>query len=337
MNRLLIVDGSSMLVTSYYGLLPKQILFEKDEEEKKKHYDKIMQYNGLYTNAMYAMTKTLKKIIKEQHITHMVICFDKTRDTFRRKKYADYKAQRSATPEPLKDQFVQMEEMLQEIGYAVEMSDDYEADDLAGSAAALYSKEMPTYIITKDHDYLQLVDSDTTLWLLQTQQDKADEINKKYSSLFSDGKGFSLPDKAVSVTESVCVSEYGVYPKQIPDLKGITGDSSDNIPGVKGVQSAAAPLLREYGTLERIYQTIDSCPDEKSRKKLSAFWKEKLGIKRSPLKALTEYRDSAFMSRDLALIRRNVELSHTLDQMSLDRLDGNKRREQYARYGFKSL
>ena len=326
-----------MLVTSYYGLLPKQILFEKDEEEKKKHYDKIMQYNGFYTNAMYAMTKTLRKIIKEQHITHMVICFDKTRDTFRRKKYADYKAQRSATPEPLKDQFIHMEEMLQEIGYAVEMSDDYEADDLAGSAAALYSKEMPTYIITKDHDYLQLVDPFTTLWLLQTQQDKADEINQKYSSLFSDGKGFSLPDKAVSVTPSVCVSEYGVYPEQIPDLKGITGDSSDNIPGVKGVQSAAAPLLREYGTIERIYQAIDSCQDEKARKKLSAFWKEKLGVKRSPIKALIEYRESAFMSKDLATIKRDVALSHTLDQMSLDLLDDKKRREQYARFGFKSL
>lgn len=337
MERLLIVDGSSMLVTSYYGLLPKQILFEKDEEEKKKHYDKIMQYNGFYTNAMYAMTKTLKKIIKEQHITHMVICFDKTRDTFRRKKYADYKAQRAATPDPLKDQFIQMEQMLQEIGYAVEMSDDYEADDLAGSAASLYSKEMPTYIITKDHDYLQLVDSNTTLWLLQTQQDKADEINHKYSALFSDGKGFSLPDKAVQVTPEVCLSEYGVYPEQIPDLKGITGDTSDNIPGVKGVQSAAAPLLNEYGTLENIYRTIDSCADDKAKKKLSAFWKAKIGIKRSPINALIEYRDSAFMSRDLAVIKRDVELSHTIDQMALAHLDENKRREQYARYGFKSL
>lgn len=337
MERLLIVDGSSMLVTSYYGLLPKQILFEKDEEKKKQYYDQIMQYNGHYTNAMYAMTKTLKKIEKEQHITHMVICFDTTRDTFRRKEYSEYKAQRSATPEPLKDQFVQMEDMLREIGYAVEMSDEFEADDLAGSAAALFSKEMPTYIITKDHDYLQLIDQNTTLWLVQTQQDKADAINKKYSAIFSDGKGFSLPDKAAQIRPEICLAEYGVWPSQIPDLKGITGDTSDNIPGVKGVSSAAAPLLREYGTLDAIYKAIDSCPDAKTEKKLSAFWKEKLGVKRSPINAMKEYRDSAYMSSHLATIRRDVELSHSLDQMSLERLDDTKRREQYEKYGFRSL
>ncbi|MQN01126.1 MAG: 5'-3' exonuclease [Lachnospiraceae bacterium] len=337
MNRFLIVDGSSMLVTSYYGLLPKQILFEKDEEKKKKYYDKIMQYNGLYTNAMYAMTKTLKKIEKEQQITHMVICFDMSRDTFRRKQYEGYKAQRSATPEPLKSQFVQMEDMLKEIGYAVEFCEDYEADDLAGSAAALYSKEMPTYIITKDHDYLQLVDKSCTLWLLQTNQDKADAVNNRYSALFSDGKGFLVPDKAAQITPAVCRAEFGVAPEQIPDLKGIVGDTSDNIPGVKGVSSAAVPLLREYSTLSAIYDAIDSCPDEKSEKKLSAFWKEKLGVKRSPLKALKQYREEAFMSEDLATIRRDVKLRHDLDQMSLERLDDKKRREQYQKYGFRSL
>lgn len=337
MDRLLIVDGSSMLVTSYYGLLPKQILFEKDEEKRKQYYGQIMQYNGYYTNAMYAMTKTLKKIEKEQQITHMVICFDTTRDTFRRRKYSEYKAQRSATPEPLKHQFVQMEDMLEQIGYAVEMSDEYEADDLAGSAAALFSSKMPTYIITKDHDYLQLIDKNTTLWLLQTQQDKADAINQKYSGIFSDGKGFALPDKAAQITPEICLAEYGVKPSQIPDLKGITGDTSDNIPGVKGVSSAAAPLLREYGTLEAIYQAIDSCADARSEKKLAAFWKEKLGVKRSPIKALKEYRDSAFMSAELAEINRDVRLRHSIDQLSLERLDDTKRREQYEKYGFKSL
>lgn len=337
MGRFLIVDGSSMLVTSYYGLLPKQILFAKTEEERSAHYDQIMQYGGYYTNAMYAMTKTLRKIEKEQHITHMVICFDTTRDTFRRKQYEAYKAQRSATPEPLKQQFVQMEDMLREIGYAVEMSDDYEADDLAGSAAASYEKEMPTYIITKDHDYLQLIDEYTSLWLIQTQQEKADTINRKYSALFSDGKSFSLPDKAAQITTEICRAEYGVYPSQIPDLKGIVGDTSDNIPGVKGVSSAAEPLLREYTSLRHIYEVIDSCPDTKSEKALTAFWKDSLGIKRSPLKALKEYRESAFMSAQLATIVRDIKPEHTLDEMSLERLDETKRREQYDRYGFRSL
>lgn len=337
MNRLLIVDGSSMLVTSYYGLLPKQILFAKTEEEKEKYYDKIMQYNGLYTNAMYTMTKTLRKIEREQHITHMVICFDTTRDTFRREEYADYKANRGATPEPLKQQFVNMEDMLREIGYAVEMSDTYEADDLAGTAAALYEKQMPTYIITKDHDYLQLISRDTSLWLIQTKQENADAINRKYSAVFSDGTDFSLPDKAAQITIPICRAEYGVLPEQIPDLKGIVGDTSDNIPGVKGVSSAAAPLLREYGTLDRIYDAIDSCSDDNDRKKLSAFWKESLGIKRTPINALINYRDSAFMSRRLATIKRDVPLTHSLEEMDLSRLNETNRAGQYKKYGFRSI
>lgn len=326
-----------MLVTSYYGLLPRQILFAKTEEEKESYYDQIMQYNGLYTNAMYAMTKTLRKIEREQHITHMVICFDTTRDTFRRQEYADYKANRGATPEPLSQQFANMEDMLCEIGYAVEMSDTYEADDLAGSAAALFEKEMPTYIITKDHDYLQLIDDNTSLWLIQTKQENADAITKKYSGIFAADTKFCLPDKAAQITPEICRAEYGVSPRLIPDLKGIVGDTSDNIPGVKGVSSAAAPLLNEYGSLDGVYAAIDSCADDKERKKLTAFWKESLGIKRSPMNALITYRDSAFMSRSLATIKRDVPLDHTIDDMSLSHLDETKRAEQYRKYGFRSI
>ena len=337
MGRFLIVDGSSMLVTSYYGLLPKQILFAKTDEEKERYYDKIMQYNGLYTNAMYAMTKTLRKIEKDQHITHMVICFDTTRDTFRREEYADYKANRGTTPEPLKQQFINMEDMLREIGYAVEMSDTYEADDLAGSAAKLYEGQMPTYIITKDHDYLQLISDQTSLWLIQTKQENADAITQKYASIFSSEKKFCLPDKAAQITPDICRAEYGVRPEQIPDLKGIVGDSSDNIPGVKGVSSAAAPLLNEYGSLDGIYDAIDSCADDKDRKALSAFWKESLGIKRTPMNALIRDRDTAFLSRRLATIERGVPLTHTFEEMSLERLSEVKRDEQYKKYGFKSI
>lgn len=338
MDRLLIVDGSSMLVTSYYGNLPKQVLFAKTEEEKEKYYDRIMQHDGHYTNAIYTMTRTLKKIIEEQKPTHILTVFDQTRDTFRRAKYADYKGNRGATPEPLKQQFTDMEEMLSAIGIAVEVSDTYEADDLAGSAARAFEKEIPTWIITKDHDYLQLVNEYTRLWLIQTKQETADEINSRYRRLFASYLGGEkLPDKAVEVTPEICLTEYGVRPDQIPDLKGITGDSSDNIPGVKGVSSAAAPLLREYGTLEEIYAVIDSCPDARSQKKLAAFWKENLGITRSPIKAMLEHRAEAELSKDLATIVRDVPLDHTLDEMDIKRLDINKRTEYFNRFGFKSL
>ena len=337
MGRFLIVDGSSMLVTSYYGLLPKQILFAKTEEEKEAYYDKIMQYKGQYTNAMYTMTKSLRKLEKEQQITHMVICFDTTRDTFRREEYPLYKANRGSTPVPLKQQFINMENMLREIGYAVETSDSYEADDLAGSAAFMYESRMPTYIITKDHDYLQLISENTFLWLIQTKQEAADDITKRYASAFCDQTKFNLPDKAALITPEICRAEYGVDPSMIPDLKGIVGDSSDNIPGVKGVSSAAAPLLKEYGSIDGVYEAIDSCKNDKEIKALSSFWKEALGIKRTPVNALIRDRNMAFLSRRLATIKRDVPLSHSFEQMSLDRLSEGKRVEQYKKYGFKTI
>ena len=126
-------------------------------------------------------------------------------------------------------------------------------------------------------------------------------------------------------------------PCQIPDLKGIQGDSSDNIPGVKGVSSAAMPLLAEYGTVEGIYEAIDSCEgDAKKQKELGAYWKENLGISRSPMKALIEYRDLAFLSKDLAMIRRDYDFQKQLDDFKIN-INVDKAKEQFEKYGFKSL
>lgn len=167
-NQLIIIDGSSMLVTAYYGNLPKALLFEKDPEKKKELYSQIMKNeHGRYTNALYVMCRTLDKIMAEQKPSHIAIVFDATRDTFRREIYPNYKGNRGETPEPLKEQFISAEKMLHEMGYPVFFSTEYEADDLAGSLAKRFESEIPVRIITKDHDYLQLVTDNTLLWLLQ--------------------------------------------------------------------------------------------------------------------------------------------------------------------------
>ncbi|MCR5102826.1 MAG: 5'-3' exonuclease [Butyrivibrio sp.] len=337
-DKLLIVDGSSMLVTSYYGNLPKQILFEKDEEKKKLYYNKILHApDGTYTNAIYGMLRTIKKIIDNQKPTHMVVCFDQTRDTFRREMYADYKGNRGETPEPLKQQFMNMETLLADIGIVVEFSEKYEADDIAGSYAAKYEKEIPTFVISKDHDYLQLISPYTRLWLVQTKQEAADALIDTYYGAFGiDKKDISIPDKAFEVTPDICRQEFGVYPEQIPDLKGITGDSSDNIPGVKGVSSAATPLLQYYGTLEKIYEAIDEAGTTALQKSLTTFWKESLGISRSPLKAMIEHRETALLSKDLATIRKNYEIHHSLDELKIN-INEAARDNWYKKLGIKSL
>jgi DNA polymerase-1 len=338
-NKFILIDGSSMLVTNYYGNLPKALLFEKDPEKKEKLFSQIMHNDaGQYTNAMYGMMRTILKIIDEQKPTHMMFAFDKTRDTFRREKYADYKGNRGETPEPLKEQFENMEKLLEDMGFQVMYDMKYEADDIVGSVVSKFEKEIPSYIITKDHDYLQLVSDYTRVWLIQTKQETADELQAKYSAEYGwNSKMVKIPDKAFEVTPPLCLSEYGVKPCQIPDLKGIQGDSSDNIPGVKGVSSAAMPLLAEYGTVEGIYETIDSCDgDAKKQKELGAYWKENLGISRSPMKALIEYRDLAFLSKDLAMIRRDYDFQKQLDDFKIN-INVDKAKEQFEKYGFKSL
>ncbi|MBR3484084.1 MAG: DNA polymerase I, partial [Lachnospiraceae bacterium] len=112
-DYLLLVDGSSLLTTQYYGNLPREILFAKTEEDKKKHYHKIMQTaNGIYTNAVYGFMRTLLKILKSQKPKYLAVAWDKSRNTFRREIYADYKGNRGETPAPLKEQFILCEELL---------------------------------------------------------------------------------------------------------------------------------------------------------------------------------------------------------------------------------
>lgn len=327
-----------MLVTNYYGNLPKALLFEKDPAKKEKLYSQIMHNDkGQYTNAMYGMMRTILKIMAEQKPTHMMFAFDTTRDTFRREKYPDYKGNRGDTPKPLKEQFANMEDMLKAMGFMVMYDNNYEADDLVGSVVSRFEKQIPSYIITKDHDYLQLVSDYTRVWLIQTKQETADELQNKYGAEFGwSRKLVSLPDKAFEVTPDICLKEYGVRPDQIPDLKGIQGDTSDNIPGVKGVSSAAIPLLKEYNTVEGIYEAIDGCDGDKQLKELAGFWKESLGISRSPMKALTQYRDMAFLSKDLAQIRRDYGVPDDLEQYRIH-LNREEALKQFESYGFKSL
>ncbi len=341
-DKLLIIDGSSLLTTNYYATLPKQILFEKDAEKQKEHYDKILHASdGRFTNGIYGFLKTLVSFMNEQKPSHIMIAFDKSRDTFRRRLYPDYKGNRGATPSPLKEQFITLEKVLEKAGFAVEYSNEYEADDLAGSAADKCSDKMPVVIHTKDRDYFQIVDDSRNirLWLM-VGKDKKEELERGYCSLYTGGTqsdNTSVPNNCFEFTEETAEDYFGAAPKLVPDYKGIVGDASDNIPGVKGVSSAAAPLLREYGSLEGIYEAIDDCADEKEEKELAAFWKSSLGISRSPIKAMKECRELAFMSKSLATIKRDCQLKHSINEMNTDNVDMNALKTECEALDIRSL
>ena len=307
----LIIDGSSMLSSSYYGNLPKQILFAKTEEERAKHYDKIMHApDCTYTNGIFTMLRTVLKILKNQKPDHIAFVFDKTRNTFRRELYADYKGTRGETPAPLKQQFILAEEMFKEMGFPVFFSDQYEADDFAGSITEKFWQQDAIVLITKDADYLQLVSDKRNVraWMVQVSQEKADKLFAAYQV---DKERTNLPDKVFEFTEAYIEGEYGLSSgNMVVDWKALAGDSSDNIPGVKGISDkSAVPLLNEYQTVEGLYEAL-----EEEGTSIEDFWKESLGLRKGSYKKLTApgAKESALLSKQLATIRRDIPIAAEL-------------------------
>lgn len=211
-----------------------------------------------------------------------------------------------------------MEEFLKEIGCPVFMSMDYEADDYAASLVEKFQgPELQTYVLTKDHDYFQLVSEYTRMWRVVTK-DKLESLKDAYG-LYGKDAYEALPPNVFEYTPQIVYSEEGVYPEQIPALLAITGDPGDGIPGCKGVSSAAAPLVEEYHTLDRIYEAIEGCEGvAKKEKELTAFWKENLGIGRSPLKALKTYKEMVYLSEQLATMKRDIVIEEELEDLRLN-------------------
>ncbi|WP_428817341.1 DNA polymerase I [Clostridium butyricum] len=339
---LLLIDGSSLLSTQYYGNLPREIMFAKTNEEREAFYGKIMQTSmGIYTNAIYGFMRTFLKILREQKPTHVAVTWDLSRDTFRREIDSDYKGTRGETPSPLKEQFKLCQEILAKMNVMQFMDSKYEADDFCGSIASKLENEIPVRILTKDTDYLQLVSENTKLWLMFTTQEKADDLFKKYEIKKSTA---NIPDKAFELTPELVKSEYGIKPEQVADLKSLVGDKSDNIKGVAGVgEASAVPLINEYGTVENLYEHIRNL-DKKQEKEIKDYWKTKLGIKRSPLTYLLKTSDteivgekSAIISKKLAIIKKDIdlgELNRDSLKLNIDIENGNA---EFKKLEFKSL
>lgn len=333
MNKLILIDGSSLLSSSFYATLGPDFYSAKTDEEKEKVYEKVMKTtNGEYTNAILPMLRMIKSLIMEQKPTHLAVAWDITRNTFRRKLYEDYKGTRPATPAPLKEQFKTMQDILYHMKIHQFMDMDYEADDLIGTVSEINKKDANIFIYSKDQDVLQLVDDNVSVFLITS---KADELNEKYNI----DKGiFKMPPGTFTYTPSYVESEYGIKPSQFADLKAILGDKSDNIPGIKGVgEKAALPLLKEYETLEDIYLAIeDSEIDDSSRKIFKDFLKNDLKISRSPVKNFLEQKEIAFLSKQLATIKKDIQLNSNLENLRL-KIDKEKAREQFVKYELKSL
>ena len=336
-DYLLLIDGSSLLSTQFFGNLPREILFAKTQEEKEAWYYKIMMTSkGVYTNGIFGFLRYLFKIVKEQKPAYLAVAWDLTRDTFRRELYADYKGNRSETMEPLKEQFALCQEVLANMGVCQLMDPRFEADDFCGSMAKKFELQLPVKILTKDNDYLQLVTDRTTLWLMHSTADKTQELFDKYHIKKEE---MAVPDRVFPFTPELVKKEFGIEPCHVNSLKGLMGDSSDNIKGVPGVGPATAvKLIQEYGTVGKLYEAIDHL-DKAGEKAIKEYWKEKLDLKRSPLNFLLKESDTelvgrkaAFLSEQLATIKTDIPIDEPLEhfrthidkaaaQKELDRLE----------------
>ena len=210
-DTFLIVDGNSLMHRAFHAL-------------------PLMDADGIYTNAIYGFLNMLLKVIKEEDVRYIAVCFDEHGPTFRHTAYPDYKAGRSATPDELRQQFRTIRELLTDIGVKWYTLMGWEADDLLGTLSLKAEEDVRPLLLTGDRDALQLVDGKTELMFTR--------------------KGIS---ETILFTPAKVYEEYGFSPEQVTDWKGLAGDSSDNIPGIPGIgDKTAVKLLQKYGTLENI-------------------------------------------------------------------------------------
>lgn len=254
-NKLVIIDGSSLLYRAFYALPP-------------------LSKNGVYTNAVFGFLRMLLSIYRTLDPEYMAVSFDKSRETFRTKMYSEYKATRKPAPDELVPQFALIKEVLRVMGVAVYEPEGYEGDDVLGTLSRRYEDSLPVYIVTGDRDALQLSDEHVTVLLTR--------------------KGISQMD---AMTPEAVMEKYQITPSQVIDMKALMGDASDNIPGVRGVgEKTALKLITRYKTLDGIYDHLDE-------------------IKGALHKKLEADKEAAYLSYDLATIRRDIPLKSTLDEM----------------------
>ncbi len=279
-DKFLVIDGSSLIHRAFFALPP------------------LTTRKGQHTGAVYGFLRMFHKLLQDVKPRWVAAAFDKSRITFRTKLYADYKGQRKPTPPELKEQFPLCMEVLRSMGVPALELDDYEADDIIGTFAKKLDPGLEVFIVTGDRDELQLIDDRTRV--MYTKKGISD---------------IKLYDK-----ESFAEDYEGLVPLQLIDLKGLMGDTSDNIPGVPGVgPKTALKLIAEYGSVENVMSHIEEVKGKSLKEKLA------------------NNKEQALLSKELATIYTEVPgLDLTLDAYTLKPLE-EKTRKMMADLEFRSF
>lgn len=230
---------------------------------------------GRPTNAVYGFLNMLLKLYSELNPQYVAVAFDKGKYTFRNDLYDGYKATRKEAPDDLRPQFALIREVLDCLGISVLEQEGYEGDDIIGTLAKNMAAEgYAVDVVTGDRDALQLVTNDVTVYLTK--------------------KGIT---QMLAVTPAVMEEEYGYTPAQVIEMKALMGDTADNIPGVPGVgEKTALKLISQFGSVTGVYEHLADVKGKKLQEKLA------------------DNKDKALLSKDLATIRCDLDLTYTIDQ-----------------------
>lgn len=280
-DKLVILDGHSLMNRAFYALPP------------------LTNAEGLHTNALYGFLNMLFKIKDDIKPDYIVCTFDRKSPTFRHEEYKEYKAGRKMMPEELAEQFPALKELLKLLAIDIFEIDGFEADDLIGTLANFAEKkDLEVFVVTGDRDALQLASEDIKV-----------VITKK-----------GMTEKEV-YDKNRMIEELGVTPTEFIDVKGLMGDSSDNIPGVPGIgEKTAFKLIQQFGSVENVLQNIDKVSGNKIKQNL------------------IDFSEQAIFSKKLATIITNVPIDIDLDSIkSKDNLDINGLRQMFFKLQFKTL
>ena len=270
MKKLVLIDGNSIINRAFYGIMGSKMLMTED---------------GTYTNAVYGFLAILFKLLEDIKPEYIAVAFDLKAPTARHKMYEGYKANRQGMPDELAEQMPIIKDVLRAMNIDIIEKAGYEADDVIGTLSRYGENQgLEVTILSGDRDTFQLATDKVTIKIPRTKAGKTE------TELFD-------REKVKEV--------YGIEPKQLIEVKGLQGDTSDNIPGVPGIgEKTALSLIQRYGTIDNLYEKLenDEAPDIKGKQK----------------EKLLENKDLAYLSRTLGTINLEVPFEDTLENLKLE-------------------
>ena len=286
MKKLVLIDGNSIMNRAFYGIMGSKALTTKD---------------GKYTNAVYGFLAILFKLLEDEKPEYIAVSFDLKAPTARHELYEGYKANRKGMPNELAEQMPIIKEVLKAMNIDIVEKEGYEGDDIIGTLSRYGEKEgLEVIILSGDRDTFQLATDNVKIHIPRTKAGKTE------TEIFDRNKVKEV---------------YGIEPKQLIEVKGLQGDTSDNIPGVPGIgEKTALSLIQKYETIDNLYEKLEAGESD-----LKGKQKEKI----------EENKELAYLSRTLGEINIQVPIEDTLEELKLEEWDKPKVLEIFKELNFK--